>query len=266
MEASDETLSETDTSLMLKQERLSRSPALRSHAPKPHRGRPSSDAENGAERSQAILNAAISLFAQQGYQSTTMSQIADACGYKQSSLYYWYKSKEDILDAVIESTGSSLLIASRIAKLPDDKTTQLYAVLYCDTLMMCELPCDFYDLENVSRNRENALDGFFSTYQQLTDAVRQIIEEGMEQGEFIRVDPAYAAADALAVNEGLQHRFHNNRRFGENHTCMIEPSALPLFRTKESLARHAATLTLKYLAPNCIPAHVHQQARDNNWI
>ena len=233
---------------------------------KRRRGRPRSDAKGGTDQAREILDVAVRLFTTNGYQATTMSQIAEEAGYNQSSLYYWYKGKEDLLSAIIADTGASLRVATDIALLPDDKLTQLYAVLYADVLMMCSLPCDFYDLETVAQSQTVALREFFTTYQQLTDAIERIIQDGVENGEFIRVDPAHAAVDALALNEGLQHRFRSKMRAQESYTRMIEPSALPLFRDKESVAKHAATTTVKRLAPDCVPADVHRQAHDNNWI
>ena len=259
-------LAETDMALASKMEQQSNAGTAAKPMPKRRRGRPSKRASENADQSRAILDAAVALFAKQGYQATTMSQIASAAGYSQSSLYYWYKSKEEMLNAILENTGGSLHVATRIAQLPDDKLTQLYAVLYADTLMMCDLPCDFYDLEDVARSQENTLGGFFDTYQRLTDAVKQIMDEGMENGEFVRTDSAYAAVDALAANEGLQHRYHALKRFGAGLGSMVEPSALPLFQSKEELAHHAAATTIKSLAPRCVPAEVHRQAKANNWI
>ncbi|ACV23190.1 Uncharacterized HTH-type transcriptional regulator yfiR [Slackia heliotrinireducens] len=260
-----ESLAEADIALA---PRASQSNELRvvSAPAKRRRGRPRKDGSGTTDQAAAILDAAITLFMKQGYQATTMSQIAEASGYSQSSLYYWYKKKEDLLESIVEKTGFSLRTASRIANLPDDKLTQLYAVLYADTLMMCKLPCDFYDLEDVAHTQEDTLSGFFTTYQQLTGAVRQIIEEGIESGEFIKIDAATAALDALAVNEGLQHRYHSTVRFPSSTCSMVEEEARTIFRSAEDVAHHAATITIEYLAPGCVPAKVRQQAIDNNWI
>ena len=44
-----------------------------------------------------ILVIAARLFREHGYLNTTMTEIARACGLGQSSLYYWFRQKEDIL-------------------------------------------------------------------------------------------------------------------------------------------------------------------------
>ncbi len=49
-----------------------------------------------------ILQAAKRLFQQYGFRKVTMDDVAKAIGKGRSSLYYYYKSKEEVLDAVLE--------------------------------------------------------------------------------------------------------------------------------------------------------------------
>ena len=50
-----------------------------------------------------ILEAALTLFAENGYDGTSVEQIATEVGIKAPSLYKHYKGKEDILNALIDS-------------------------------------------------------------------------------------------------------------------------------------------------------------------
>ena len=50
-----------------------------------------------------ILDAALTLFAENGYDGTSVEQIANIVGIKAPSLYKHYKGKEDILNALIDS-------------------------------------------------------------------------------------------------------------------------------------------------------------------
>lgn len=49
-----------------------------------------------------ILLAALDLFSYQGYEATSISQIASAVGIKKASLYSHYESKKAILDALVK--------------------------------------------------------------------------------------------------------------------------------------------------------------------
>ena len=59
--------------------------------------------EKGKTR-QEILNTALELFSVQGYEATSVSQIADAVGIRKAALYSHFTSKQEILDALIQAT------------------------------------------------------------------------------------------------------------------------------------------------------------------
>ncbi|MDY4187514.1 MAG: TetR/AcrR family transcriptional regulator, partial [Candidatus Borkfalkiaceae bacterium] len=48
-----------------------------------------------------IITAALDLFSTQGFEATSISQIADAVGIRKASLYSHFESKQAILDALI---------------------------------------------------------------------------------------------------------------------------------------------------------------------
>lgn len=49
-----------------------------------------------------IQRAALTLFSRQGYERTSLREIADELGFTKAALYYHYRSKEDLLAAVLE--------------------------------------------------------------------------------------------------------------------------------------------------------------------
>ena len=57
-------------------------------------------AEKGNTK-QEILACALELFSVQGFEASSISQIADAVGIRKASLYSHFKSKQDILDALV---------------------------------------------------------------------------------------------------------------------------------------------------------------------
>ncbi len=52
---------------------------------------------------QEILETALDLFSVLGYEATSVSQIADAVGIRKASLYSHFGSKQEILDALVET-------------------------------------------------------------------------------------------------------------------------------------------------------------------
>ncbi|GGN51968.1 AcrR family transcriptional regulator [Actinoplanes campanulatus] len=72
----------------------------------PSVGRPRSGARRlptGTARDE-ILDAAAELFAERGYAATSTRMIAEMVGVRQASLYYHFKTKEQILAELLEST------------------------------------------------------------------------------------------------------------------------------------------------------------------
>ena len=53
---------------------------------------------------QEILDAALELFSVQGYEATSISQLADAVGIRKASLYSHFENKQAILDELIRTT------------------------------------------------------------------------------------------------------------------------------------------------------------------
>jgi len=52
---------------------------------------------------QRILDVALELFAEQGYEKTSLREIAERLGVTKAALYYHFKTKEEILVSLFES-------------------------------------------------------------------------------------------------------------------------------------------------------------------
>src|SRR5436190_17297960 len=70
-------------------------------------------------RQQDILKVAARLFAERGYERTTLEMIADELGLSKPSLYYYVKSKEDILADIFQEIFQSILECVQTDVSPD---------------------------------------------------------------------------------------------------------------------------------------------------
>lgn len=59
----------------------------------------------GAETRALIRRTALRLFTEQGYDATSLRQIADELGINKASLYYYFDSKQAILEALFDERG-----------------------------------------------------------------------------------------------------------------------------------------------------------------
>jgi len=69
--------------------------------------------ERTEARKNEILDTAKRLFMEQGYEQTTINDILTASGVAKGSLYYHYKSKEDVLDGVLERMTGQIADAAK---------------------------------------------------------------------------------------------------------------------------------------------------------
>ena len=71
--------------------------------------------KEAAERKNEILDAAEELFAAKGYDETSTGDILDRVGIARGTLYYHFKSKDDILNALIERINAALIAGAKAA-------------------------------------------------------------------------------------------------------------------------------------------------------
>lgn len=65
------------------------------------------------ERRNEILDAADELFGQKGFDGTSTNDILEKVGIARGTLYYHFKSKEDIMDSLIERYNAQILGAAK---------------------------------------------------------------------------------------------------------------------------------------------------------
>ena len=152
-----------------------------------------------------ILNSALSLFSRNGYDGTSMEQIADLVGIRAPSLYKHFKGKEDILNELIsiaesryeEFFGSD----SNIGKIPENHEemieAQMKRIRFTMSDPMIRMTRIFLVKEQF-RNKKLAeitskhqIDGLQKMY-------TRIIEGMMEKGLFRKDDPQFLALELIS--------------------------------------------------------------------
>lgn len=77
-----------------------------------------------------IVEEALTLFSTNGYKGTSVKNIADAVGIKDSSIYKHYKSKREIVDAIVEQMRGRMNEMSVKIGLPEDGNEAEAAAAY----------------------------------------------------------------------------------------------------------------------------------------
>ncbi len=76
-----------------------------------------------------ILDVAIDLFAQKGFDAVSLREIAEAAGVRKATLYYYFTTKDEILEKILEYV-SERWNQSKVGKWSDsdDAETQILAM------------------------------------------------------------------------------------------------------------------------------------------
>jgi AcrR family transcriptional regulator len=218
-------------------------------------GRPRQDGSvaTGSPRDD-IIRAATRLFAERGYAFTSITQIAHAAGLQQSSLYYYFRSKEELLHAALAVNREALVFAVDVIASPAAASEKLYRLLRYDTLQLCLSPFDFNEIEQLAESQPEDFSNFWEDYNQLHGHVVALIQEGLESGEFIQCDPGVAASSALCLDEGIQKRYRTQSRHapGSSSPFILDP------RRADEYAESSARMSLTALL--CRPAELDEIA------
>ena len=137
------------------------------------------------ERREEILDAAEKLFAAKGFDNTSTGDILDAVGIARETLYYRFKSKEDILDGVIERITDRLMrdagdIVRQKELLVLERLTKAIMSLNVETKLGHEI------MEQVHRPQNALMHQKMQTtlLAGILPILTELIEEGTQQGLF----------------------------------------------------------------------------------
>ena len=169
-------------------------------------------------RWEKILDAAAKIFAERGYEGTTIRHIADAAGILSGSLYYYISTKEDLLFALIEDfhkLGSREIDAAEAEAVGD-----ALAVLRSVLIKHAELNATHEDRSAVFHNDFRRLD-----VQRRTEIIRsrrthearleRLITAAQTEGT-VRpdLDPRLTALSMLSMLNSIHHWYHPGRGLG----------------------------------------------------
>jgi len=101
--------------------------------------------EKGEENRQRIVEAASALFYQQGFSKTSFSDIAAAAEVPRGNFYYYFKTKDELLEAVIamrlDAIRANLAAIEQEAPDPRDRLKRLGKMLQTQAETLVEFGC-----------------------------------------------------------------------------------------------------------------------------
>jgi TetR/AcrR family transcriptional regulator, fatty acid metabolism regulator protein len=154
-------------------------------------------AENAAaleDKRRQLLDAAVRVFARKGFHASRVGDIAEEAGVAHGLLYHYFKSKDQVLEAVFEENWSLLVARVESVEETDEPAAdQLRHIAAIVLRTWLHLP----DVVRVVIQEFGRSPELAERIGELTlpiDALQRVIARGVERGEFRKdIDPTFAA-------------------------------------------------------------------------
>ena len=155
---------------------------------------------------QGIVSVAQKTFKRFGFRKTTMDEIAYAARKGKSSLYYYFKSKEEVFEAVVEKEAGYLRseISASINECNSAmEKLRVYIYVRMDGF---KNGGNFYEaLKNEYLSNLDFIEKIRIKYDKNeVDTITRIIQEGIENKEFRNLNAALTAKTIVIAMKGLE--------------------------------------------------------------
>ena len=139
------------------------------------------------ERFAEILDVSENLFISKGYEKTTVNDILDGVGISKGAFYHYFKSKEEVMYAVITRMANNAKVMSQeIADMPGLSANEKIFKIFT------EQPGKNNDIVEQLHHDDNSamhLKSLIETISAITPAFTQIIKQGIDEGVYSTLYP-----------------------------------------------------------------------------
>ncbi|MHB1785025.1 MAG: TetR/AcrR family transcriptional regulator [Acidimicrobiales bacterium] len=177
--------------------------------PQPRRARAVGVEQKEARRRQILL-AAKGVFAEEGFQATTMADVAKAARLSYGAVYWYFTSKDELFHGLMDLEEEALrtrIAAALEGAAPDDPEVALARAVRATFEFFEEdraaVKLLFRDSYALGGRFESHL---FSIYERFIDDIAGVLAAGQRQGRVIAVPPRVAAFSVAALIGQLAHR------------------------------------------------------------
>jgi TetR/AcrR family transcriptional regulator, fatty acid metabolism regulator protein len=158
------------------------------------------------DKRRQILDAAIRVFARQGFHATRVSDIADEAGVAYGLVYHYFKSKEEVLNELFSERWSLLLAAIEETDQQDGSPREKLGAVAAFIVDSYRHDPELMKVIIVEVTR--AANSFGRTHlpeiRRAYESIAKIVAEGQEQGTFRRdIDPIFASMSFYGAIEQL---------------------------------------------------------------
>lgn len=159
------------------------------------------------ERRPQIIEAAIKVFLRKGYRKASMPEIAQEAGLSIGGVYWYFKSKDEVVLGILEDVFKSdlddlnfLLNTETSASERLKSFITSYVESYDEMAWLNTIGIEFYG----EAAHNPVVRGFIQKYvMHYRQGLQRLLEHGVAQGEFRAIDPVATANGLIGLEEGL---------------------------------------------------------------
>jgi TetR/AcrR family transcriptional regulator, cholesterol catabolism regulator len=157
--------------------------------------------EEQLRKRKEIFDASVHLFLEKGFNETSMREIARAAGVGKSTLYDYFKSKDEIMVSYFENEIQIITDnAQKIIKQDLGVTEKLRKIMHMHLEYLVDNKNFYLKLtvasQTLSLGSQQKIQAKRYAYQ---DMLRALVEEGMGTGEFRTVNSLFAARSIFTL-------------------------------------------------------------------
>jgi AcrR family transcriptional regulator len=158
-------------------------------------------------RRNQILDAATTVFVRQGFQHARMDDIVEESGLSKGTLYWYFKSKEDIINAILRRLFTGELANLESLLEAEGNVSERLVLLTSDRVNgmkhMSRLVPIIFEFYAVAVHQQWVQQFIGEYFQQFRKLLEDLIRQGIDRGEFRPVNATEAAISLASMYEGL---------------------------------------------------------------
>lgn len=161
-----------------------------------------------AERLNELLDAAQQFFFERGYERTSVNDIISKIGVAKGTFYHYFKSKEDLLDKLVERfVNLAFIEAKKLVERTDmkavDKMNKFFITIRNVKVENIELMKMFMKVLYTDENLMLRYKMFKLNVELFTPELAKIIRQGREEGIFDPLDAEETARLIFSMSQAL---------------------------------------------------------------
>jgi AcrR family transcriptional regulator len=142
-----------------------------------------------------------------------MAQIAAGAGLQQSSLYYYFRSKEEILAAIVaQANVVPLELVRRVRDQPLEPAARLWRFVAGDVVALCVLPFDINEVHRIAARDRDRFATYWKERRTLQSGLAAIVRHGIADGSLRPLEPRLVALTLMSNDEAVQNWYRHDSR------------------------------------------------------